>query len=166
MNRILRRLTGGLLAAALVLLAGCNSPRATPQTAVARFVLEADAAQAGVTATLPVSGVSVRVLPKPVITEFDIVGVAEAQVEMGRCLAFRLSGSAARDLYRLSVANLGSRLVLLIDGQTIGARVIDRAIEGGVIFIFAEVPDADLPRLVENLNSTVAILQEQIAKSR
>lgn len=151
----------------LALLSACSTPpKPMPESVVARFVLEASEGQAAVNVTLPVSGVSIRAQPKPVITEFDIAGVAEAQVEMGRCLAFRLTGRASRDLYRLSVAHLGSRLILVIDGQSIGARVIDRAIEGGVIFIFAEMPDEFLPRLVENLNHTVALLQAPAEKSR
>jgi preprotein translocase subunit SecD len=151
----------------LLALAACNTTRQVePTSAVARLVIEADAGQPAVNVILPVSGVTLRVQPKPVITEFDIVGVAEAQVDMGRCLAFRLSGSAARDLYRLTGTNIGSRLVLVIDGQPLGARVIDRPIEGGVIFIFAEVPDARLAELVTNLNRTVALLQEQAAKTR
>ena len=151
----------------LFALPACHSPRnVEPVPAVARFVIEADAGQPAVTVALPISGVALRVQPKPVITEFDIVGVAEAQVEMGRCLAFQLSGSAARDLYRLTGSNIGSRLVLVVDGQPLGARVIDRPIEGGVIFIFAEVPDSKLAGLVSNLNNTAALLQEQAAKAR
>ncbi|MFZ9682752.1 MAG: hypothetical protein ACO3DQ_06060, partial [Cephaloticoccus sp.] len=104
--------------------------------------------------------------PKPVLSEFDVAGVAEADVELGRCLAFRLTPGAARDLYRLSAAHLGSRLVLMINGQPVGARVLDRAIEGGVLFIFAELPDDALPALVQDLNRTTAALQSQAAKAR
>lgn len=151
----------------LLVFPACNSTRKVePVSTVARFVIEADAGQPAVNVALPVSGVVLRVQPKPVITEFDIVGVAEAQVEMGRCLAFRLTGSAARDLYRLTGSNIGSRLVLVVDGQPLGARVIDRPIEGGVIFIFAEMPDAELAELVANLNTTAVLLQEQAAKAR
>lgn len=167
MKRLISFSAWGLALMSLLALSACNSTRKVePTSAVARFVIEADAGQPAVTLVLPVSGVTLRVQPKPVITEFDIIGVAEAQVEMGRCLAFRLSGSAARDLYRLTGTNIGSRLVLLVDGQPLGARVIDRPMEGGVIFIFAEVPDANLPELVKNLNHTVALLQEQVAKAR
>ncbi|MCC6414904.1 MAG: hypothetical protein IT582_03220 [Opitutaceae bacterium] len=166
------KLVGKYISRALVwsvmlwLTACATPPPVAPATAVARFVIEAGAEQSAVGVVLPVSGVALRVRPKPVITEFDIVGVVEAQVEMGRCLAFRLTGGAARDLYRLTGTSIGSRLVLLVDGRPLGARVIDRPIEGGVIFIFAEVPEASLARLVTDLNNTVALLQEQAAKAR
>ncbi|KXU35888.1 hypothetical protein AXK11_04970 [Cephaloticoccus primus] len=147
---------------------GCASWRkpTPPPSAVARFFLEADAPQAGVELVLPVSEVVLRVVPKPVISEYDIAEVAEVQVDLGRCLAFRLTGPAARDLYRMSVSQGGKRLVLLINGQPLGARVLDGAIEGGVLFTFVELPDSALSELVRELNATAAFIQAQTAKAR
>lgn len=167
MTRMPRIILQTLLLLGVVAMPACNTkPKITGATAVARFLMEADATQAAIDVTLPVSGLRLRIVAKPVITEFDIVRVAEAQVDMGRCLAFQLSSSAARDLYRLSASNLGKRLVLLVNGQPMGARVLDRAIEGGVLFIFVEVPDENLPRLVEDMNHTATLLQEAAAKAR
>jgi hypothetical protein len=149
-----------------LLSAGCQHPRAPESpTAVARFLIEADADSAGVIVTLPASGVQVRTGPKPVITEFDLTGVAEVQVDLGRCLLFQLTPAAARDLYRLSAQNLGRRLVLLINGQALGARVIDRPLEAGALFIFVEVPDDALQTMVEDLNRTTAWLQQEAART-
>ncbi len=166
MNRI-RFLIAAVAAGGALLSGGClSTPKTVEAPAVARFVVEAGDGQPGVVLTLPVSGVSVRVQPKPVISEFDVASVAEAQVELGRCLAFRFTPGAARDLYRLSASHLGSRLVLVINGQPVGARVLDRAIDGGVLFIFAELPDDALPALVQDLNRTTAALQAQAAKAK
>jgi preprotein translocase subunit SecD len=155
----------GILAGVLWLLAGCASkPTDTRADVVARFLIEADASQPAINVVLPVSGVAVRVRPKPVVTEFDIIQVAEADVDLGRCALFRLSASAGRDVYRLTAANINRRLVLVMNGQPIGVRVIDRPIEGGLLFIFLEVPDASLRQLVDDLNHTTRKIQLEAAR--
>ncbi|MBW7895570.1 MAG: hypothetical protein H3C27_10695 [Opitutaceae bacterium] len=153
-------LLGGTL-----LLAGCQHRRAPePPTAVARFLIETEADSAAVVVTLPASGVRVRTAAKPVITEFDLAGVAEVQVDLGRCLLFQLTPAATRDLYRLSAQNLGRRLVLVINGRALGVRVLDRPLEADALFIFLEVPDNELKTMVEDLNRTTAWLQQEAAR--
>lgn len=146
-------------------LAGCQTKSASgPAPMTVRLHLESDAEQT-VEQTLPVSGVKIHVLPKPVFSEFDLMNAEEAQVELGRCLLLQLSPPAARDLYRLSVANQGRRLVLLLDGRPLGARVIERPLTGGEILTFVEVPDAELPGLVQRLKqATQAIRREAAGK--
>lgn len=145
-------------------LAGCQTePERDFVPMVARFVLESDTARA-TELVLPVSGVTLRVMPKPVFSEFDLVNVEEAQVDLGRCLLFQLSPMAARDLYRLSAANQGRRLVLLLDGRAVGARVMERPLEDGVILTFVELPDAELPALVERLKRTTEEIRREAAK--
>ena len=85
-----------------------------------RFFLESSDGE-GLAAVLPRSGVSLRLNPKPVITEVDLAGADEAQVELGRCLLLHLTPAAGRDLYRLTVAHQGRRLALELDGAVIGA---------------------------------------------
>jgi len=161
-----------LLAFALLIFtalgSGCASWKKPPfqPGAYAWFLLEADAEQEGVPLVLPVSGVAIRVAPKPVISEFDIAEAAVAEVDLGRCLALRLTGEAARDLYRMSVSQMGKRIVLLVNGRPLGARMLDGAIEGGVLFVFVEVPDADLHELVLEINTFAASLQAHAAKGR
>lgn len=146
-------------------LAGCQTkPKKDFVPVIARFVLEANSGRTS-ELVLPVSGVKIQVMPKPVFSEFDLVNVEEAQVELGRCLLFQLSPAAGRDLYRLSAANQGRRLVLLLDGRAVGARVIERPLEGGEIFTFVEIPDAELPVLVERLKRTTQELRREAAKS-
>jgi hypothetical protein len=154
----------GLIAAGLLGgCAGAGVPRDFVPV-VARFFLEA-AGNDGVPVTLPQSGVNVIVNPKPVITEGDIVNVELVQVELGRCLMFQLSPSAARDFYRLSVTHLGRRIALLLDGAPAGARRLDGAIGDGVIYVFVERPDEALPALVQQLKKSSAALQRAMARS-
>ena len=71
-----------------------------------------------------------------------------------------------RDLYRVSASNQGRRFVLMINGEAVGARLIDGPLSGGVLFVFAEVPDDALPALVANLKKTSADLQRALAKKK
>ena len=148
----------------MVFAAGCASRASREATpAIARFFLESPSGRQAA-ATLPVSGVRIAIAPKPVITEFDIVNVELAQVELGKCLMFQLTPAAARDLYRLTASNQGRRLVLVLNGEAIGARVIERPLENGTIFTFVELPDERLPALVAGLKRTSAELQREAAK--
>lgn len=127
----------------------------------ARFFLEAAGGATGTEVTLPRSGVELTVNAKPVLTEGDVLDVELVQVDLGLCLAFKLTPSAARDFYRLSGSHQGRRLVLVVNDATLGARRIDGAIGDGVVFIFLELPDDELPGLVANLKkSTVALHRE------
>ena len=130
--------------------------------AIARFFIESASGNTA-TATLPVSGVRIPIAPKPVITEFDLVNVEIAQVELGKCLLFQLTPAAARDLYRLTGSNQGRRLVLVLNGKALGARMIERPFEDGTILTFVEVPDGELPELVAGLKRTSAELQREAA---
>ena len=145
--------------------AGCHSakqPRDYTPTS-ARFFLESGSGD-GTPVALPQSGVRLTVNPKPVIAEGDIANVDLVQVDLGKCLLFQLTPSAARDFYRLSVAHQGRRLVLVIDGTTLGARRIDGAITNGAVFVFVELSDAALPVLVENLKKSSLAMQRELAR--
>ncbi len=165
MNRRLTVLVLGLMFSAA---AGCKSigePKRDFTLTVARLFLETnDRSSASV--ELPVSGVRVSIGAKPVITEGDIVAVDLVQVDLGKCLLFHLTPSAARDLYRLSGANQGRRLVLLLNHVAVGARRIDAPLSEGRIFMFVEVAEKDLPTLAANLQKSVAELQAAIAKKK
>lgn len=149
-----------LAIAAMACVAGCATQPARPAaTAVARFFLETPRGE-GAQAKLPRSEVTIAIQPKPVITEFDLANVEIAEVELGRCLLFQLTPEGSRDLYRLTAANQGRRLVLVVDGGPLGARRIEQPFEGGVILIFVERPDEELPALVRDLRATIAALRE------
>lgn len=156
MNRC-RFVCFALAALALGGLGGCRSAPKLPtdyQPLVARFYLETTPSEAGLAVQLPLSGVAVNVGPKPVFVEYDIINAEEAQVDLGRCLLVQLTPAAARDLYRLSVASVGRRLVLSLNDKLVGARRIERAMADGNIMVFVELPDAELPALVVRLKRT------------
>lgn len=147
-------------------LAGCRTTTAASAAArgpVPRFFLEA-AEPTTLTITLPKSGVTLSMNPQPVLTEGDIVDVALAQVDLGKCLAFKVTPAAARDLYRLTGSHQGRRLVLMVDGSPLGARRIDGALSDGIVFVFVEVADEILPKLVEDLRKSSAATQREIAR--
>jgi hypothetical protein len=157
-----------LLAGLMILVLGLSGCRTTAASAAARgpvprFFLEA-AEPSVLTVTLPRSGVRLSVNPQPVITEGDIVDVALAQVDLGKCLAFQVSPAASRDLYRLTGSHQGRRLVLVVDGAPLGARRIDGPLADGIVFVFVEVADELLPKLVEDLRKSSAATQRELAR--
>lgn len=164
MSRLLFRRCSALFL--LGLLVGCQSgTRDAANDIFARFFLEADGRGTTVV-TLPVSEVRLPISPKPVLTEFDIVNVELAQVELGRCLLFQFTPAATRDLYRLTAANQGRRLVLFLNGAPVGARRIDAPLGEGSVLIFVERSDETLPVLVANLKRTSAQLQKEAARKK
>ena len=149
----------------LACLPACQS-NAVPRdytTLSARFFLEAANAD-GTPVTLPQSGVRLSVNAKPVLTEGDIVNVELVQVDLGKCLLVQLTPSATRDFYRISVAHQGRRLVMVVNGSALGARRLDGVITNGVVYMFVEVPDADLPALVNNLKKSSIAMQRELAR--
>jgi hypothetical protein len=154
-----------LLLALLCLLftAGCQTKEASPldQPLVARFYLEVRPGTPGATFVLPVSKVMLNVNPKPVLVEYDVINVEFAKVDLGWCLYFQFSSAAARDLYRLSAANQGARLVLTLNDAPIGARRLDQPVTDGNLLIFAEVPNEELPPIAERLKRTAAVIAKK-----
>ena len=143
---------------------GCATPPVVSgEPALARFFLESSN-RAGTEMILPQSETAITVDVKPVVTEFDIVRVDIAEVELGKCLQFQLTPAASRDLHRLSVANQGQRLVLMVKGRAMGARRIDGPLADGVLMVFVETPDDQLPALQKGLNETSAELQRVARK--
>lgn len=146
-------------------LAGCRTAdsRAGLIQVVPRFFLESGDPRA-ITIRLPQSGVQVPISPKPVFTENDLIGVDLAQVELGKCLLFQLTPAAGRDLYRMSGSNQGRRLVLLLNGEPVGARRMDGPLTGGRVFIFVELPDDRLDGLVTDLKTSLTLSQRAAAR--
>ena len=154
-----------LLSLGLFIHAGCQSASKpknyTPVTA--RFFLESGSGD-GTPVMLPQSGVRLTVNSKPVITEGDIINVELVQVDLGKCLLVQLTPSASRDFYRLSVTHQGRRLVLLVDGNPLGARRIDGAITNGVVYVFVEMPEAEMPAFVDNFKKSSVAMQRELAR--
>ncbi len=147
-----------LLLISVLALSACSSAPKPPayQPLVVRFFLETRPGEAGVPLTLPVSRVGVTVAAKPVFVEYDILNAEVARVELGHCLLLQFTPAASRDLYRLSVASVGRRLVLTLNDEPVGARRIEQAISDGTVLVFVERPDAELPGLVARIKRTSA----------
>lgn len=144
---------------------GCATSKPKDYTPVtARFFLESSTTSDGTPLMLPQSGVRMTVNPKPVITEGDIINVELVQVDLGKALLVQLSPSASRDFYRLSVTHQGRRLVFLVAGNPIGARRIDGPIINGVVYVFIEIPEPDMPAFVENLKKSSVAMQRELAR--
>lgn len=169
---IMNRSSFTLLALASVglVLSGCSSTSVPPpphfRPLAARFFLEARTGDSGLAVVLPQSRVTLTLVPKPILMEFDVTDAEIAEVPLGRCLLFRLTPAAARDLYRQSGAALGRRLVLTLNDEVVGARRIDQALGEGPLVLFIEKPDQDLPELVERLKGTSRQIQRDSARQR
>lgn len=150
-----------------LLVAGCATNQDKDyEPMLARFYVESNPREGYSEAlTLPMSRAVVPIDPKAVFSELDIVAVDMVQVDLGLCLRFTLATDAGRDLYRLSVNNLGRRLVLTINNAPLGVRVMNAPLSYGDILIFLEVSDDELERVTLNLQSTTKDVQEAIQKS-
>ena len=143
--------------------AGCATTDLDYEPKVTRFFIESNPREGHSQAmVLPLSKVSIPVNPKPVLSELDVVGVDLVRVDLGLCLSFKLTAAAARDLYRLSVNNLGQRLVLTINGYPVGVRLMDSPLSFGEVLIFVEIPDDQLDQLVADLQGTATDVQKAI----
>ncbi|MCC5807454.1 MAG: hypothetical protein JJU00_14110 [Opitutales bacterium] len=143
-----------LVAALCTSWTGCRTGGGSDGPAI-RFHLEASSMDERtrhvVPVALPVSGTVIRINHFPVIVEEDVREVALARVDLGLCVVFALEPRAARALYRISTEHRGQRLVLLVDGEPLGARVLETVIDTGELFIFLEVDDDELPALVRSM---------------
>ena len=157
------------------LLTGCQSssptkshPPAKPAGLVplaARFYLEASPGESAVSVQLPQSGVHLAVAPKPVFSEYDINNAEVARVELGLCVLVQLTPAATRDLYRLSVPAQGRRLALALNDEFVGVHRVEHAMGDGVVPVFLEVPDEQLPAIVARLKFTSAEIALVAAKT-
>ncbi len=143
---------------------GCNQDLPA-DLSVPRLMVEARGvnygALGGDLATLPVSGTSIQIQTEPLVNEFDIFNVEMVKVDLGMALLVQVSSKAARDLYRGSVSNMGGRIVLTVNGNAIGARRIDGAIQDGNFYTFVEVDDEELGQLVLDIKESLAAIQKQ-----
>ncbi len=147
------------MAPLLSLTTGCRQHRTTiDDAAVPRLHLEARGgfgSERVASVRMPVSGSTLGVVSEPLVNEFEIVNVELVSVELGMALMFQLNEVGARKLYRASVSNRGSRVVLMVSGVPIGARALDAPIQDGVFFTFTELTDAALEQLVLDLRNTL-----------
>ena len=110
--------------------------------------------------TLPVSRTTIIIEGDPIVNEFDIQNVDMVKVDMGVALLIQTGGQGKRDLYRASVSSMGNRIVFMVNGNAIGARRIDGAIQDGNFYTFVEVDDEELGQLVLDIKDTIVELQK------
>lgn len=151
-----------ILLSSLSLFVGCKKDE-VENLSVPRLMVEARGvnygALTGDTVMLPVSGTTISIQGEAVVNEFDILNVEMVKVDMGLALLIQIGGQGARDLYRASVSNMGRRIVLTINGNAIGARRIDGAIQDGNFYTFVEIDDEELGQLVLDIKETIVELQ-------
>lgn len=109
---------------------------------------------------LPQSGTKIALQKEPLVNEFEILNVELVQVELGLALLIQTSERGARELYRGTVTNMGGRIVLLVNGNPVGARRIDGAIQDGNYYTFVELSDDGLGDLVLEMKETLFYLQQ------
>ncbi len=163
-----RILTKTALAALVtVLLSSCQTggQRAVEDPILARFAIEdVSSADFAAIAQLPVSGVRIGIQSKAILSEFDYLDIEAVELDAGKCLLFTLKPAAARDFYRTSVANQGSRLVLLLNGKAMGARRIDGPVADGRIYIYIEAPDDQVAALAAKIKETNIDIQKKLSR--
>jgi hypothetical protein len=145
--------------------AGCQKDAVIENVSVPRLLIESRGVNyggmGGTVVTLPVSGTSIPVQQEPLVNEFEILNVEMVQVDMGLAMLVQLSPKGARDLYRGSVSNMGGRVVLSVNGNAVGARRIDGAIQDGNFYTFVEIDDSELGQLVLDIKETLAEIQKK-----
>lgn len=111
-------------------------------------------------AVLPISGTRISIQDQPLVDEFNILNVELVKVDMGLALLVQVSAQGSRSLYRGSVSNMGGRIVLMINGNAMGARRIDGPMEDGNFFTFVEVSDEELGKLVFDIKASLASIKK------
>lgn len=153
-----------LALAAISIFAGCKKDKDLENLSVPRLMIESRGvnygAMSGNTLTLPVSGTMISIQEEALVHEFDILNVEMVKVDMGVALLVQVGGQGARNLYRGSVSNMGGRIVLTVNGNPIGARRIDGAIQDGNFYTFVEVDDEELDQLVLDIKETLVEIQK------
>jgi hypothetical protein len=104
---------------------------------------------------LPVSGSEINILPVPSVPEFEIFSVEIKEGKEGPYLRFTLSPKARLNLMQLTGIYRGRRFVLVIGSTPIGSRLIDTVMIDGTISTYVEIPDSDLPLLVDKINDAL-----------
>jgi len=105
--------------------------------------------------TLPISETKIRVFSNPVFDPMDIIRIEAVQVDRGMAVRYLLTPSASRQMIRSSVDNIGYRFIFFDNETAIGARMIDGVIDDGILYTFLEVPEEQLPELIEDMNRTL-----------
>ncbi|MGJ8639330.1 MAG: hypothetical protein ACSHYA_08040 [Opitutaceae bacterium] len=163
--KIIQKSLLALVCCAFLALAGCIGEDDYENMKVPRLMLESRGVNygslIGEQVTMPDSKAKISLNKEPLVNEFEIINVDLVKVELGLALLVQVSERGSRALYRASVTNNGNRVVLLINGNPVGARRLDGAIADGNLYTFVELPDDELEQLVIDIKGTIVTLQSK-----
>ena len=149
----------------ICLLSGCKKEQYSKDLILPRLMIESRGVDyggmKGTTVKLPISETSINIQDQPLVNEFDILNVEMVKVDLGVALLVQVSTQASRALYRGSISNMGGRIVLMVNGNAIGARRIDGAIQDGNFYTFVEVDDEELGKLVFDIKASLASITKK-----
>ncbi len=152
-----RMLLGGIVVSGT--LGGCRAPGTAGALFLPTFHLEESPnlpSRYQREIEMPLSGVPLTIATDPVLDEFDIVNIELVKVDLGLVLLFQFDLEASRKLMRVTASNLGRRMVLLVNGDPVGVRIIDHIVENGNWLTFTELSDDRLYDFVVDLRATLA----------
>lgn len=143
------------------LLCGCKKEQELKNLTLPRLMIETRGLSHGSPIVkLPVSGTRISIQDQPLVDEFNVLNVELVKVDMGIALLVQVSAQGSRSLYRGSISNMGGRIVLMINGNAMGARRIDGPIEDGNFFTFVEVSDEELGKLVFDIKASLTSIKQ------
>ena len=146
------------------LLCGCKKEQELKNLNLPRLMIENRGVDygdmKGTIVKLPVSGTRISIQDQPLVDEFNILNVELVKVDMGLALLVQVSAQGSHSLYRGSISNMGGRIVLMINGNAMGARRIDGPMEDGNFFTFVEVSDEELGKLVFDIKASLASIKK------
>ena len=93
----------------------------------------------------------VRCESSPIVDASDIAAVDIVALELGKALLVQLTPRGMNALAERQGALVNRRLVLVINDRAIGTVRLDQPAQSGRLVIFVEVPDSDLPALVQSV---------------
>ena len=125
----------------------------------ARFFLEnglSTPLQKTITQTLEVSKINIITESQPLILETDLINVELVRVELGLCLLFQIDLSLVNQLYTISTNEKGRRIVFVYNGKTIGSTKLSNPIADGNLYMFLEISESELPKIVADLKEFIS----------
>jgi hypothetical protein len=157
-------------AAAVLVLAACNTPRRDEpldyEPMVPRFLIEVRPTEQGVPVVLPLSGVTVQVNPRAMFAEFDVAEIELVPTDLGPAFVFQLNGEASREFYRLSLTSRGRRVVLTLNNRAVAVRSLEQPVANGVLLFIPEIPEERLPQLLADMRRTLEDVKKEIDRMR
>jgi len=149
------------LLAATLFGASCQKPPEPKY--IAEFYLESPA-DTGIAFQMPTTHLPFHRMADPFLNQASVTRVEQGQLNVkvsdnlvrpANCLMFYFDQDGQKRLYMATAGNPTKRIFLFINSQPVAVRPIDQPIEDGMLFLFPEVADADLPAYVADLKESI-----------